>query len=154
MLQTRRRFIKTTTLSALAAACALGPARAFAQQESPTTYYQVPYEATTTNVYYFEQSTFEPYVGGYFRAYAGRTATTLKLTAVKSYAPSTSTKLTTTRTRQTESFTLTFEGGSLSTLSGGVYTLEHGALGTFQLFMTSYKSDDVYHYEAVINQFS
>ena len=149
---TRRRFIKTSALSALAAGCALGPARVFGQES--TTYYQVPHEATTTNIYYFEQSTFEPYVGGYFRAYAGRTATTLKLTAVKSYAPSTSTKLTTTRTRQTESFTLTFQGGSLSTLSGGVYTLEHGALGKFELFMTSYKSDGIYYYEAVINQFS
>ncbi len=154
MLQTRRRFIKTTTLSALAAGCALDPARVFAQQESSTTYYQVPYEATTTNVYYFEPSTFEPYVGSYFRAYAGRTSTTLKLLSVKVYTPSTGTKITTARTRQTESFTLTFQGGSLSTLTGGLYTLEHAALGKFQLCMTSHLSGGVYYYEGVINQFS
>ncbi len=149
---TRRRFIKTGALSALAAGCALGPARVFAQEG--TTYYDVPYEATTSNIYYFEQSTFEPYVGGYFRAYAGRTAATLKLLAVKGYVPSTTTKITTTRTKPTESFTLTFQGGALSTLTGGLYTLEHGAIGRFQLFMTHHLSGGVYNYEGVINQFS
>lgn len=149
---TRRRFVKTSALSALAAGCALGPVRVFGQQEG-TTYYQVPYEATTSNVYYFEQSTFEPYVGGYFKGYAGRTAATLKLLSVEGYAPSTTTRITTTRTRPTESFTLTFQGGALSPLTG-VYTLEHAAIGKFQLLMTRCYSGGLYYYEGVINQFS
>lgn len=153
MPQTRRRFLKTSALTALAAGCALGPARAFAQQDE-IGYYAVPFEATQTTTYYFEQSTFEPYVGGYFRVSAARTAANLKLLAVKGYAPSTTTRITTSRTRRTESFTLTFEGGSLSTLTGGLYTFDHAAIGRFQLTMTRHLSGGAYYYEGVINQFS
>lgn len=153
MPQTRRRFLRTSALTALAAGCALAPARALAQQDS-TDYYDVPFEATQTTTFYFEPSTFEPYVGGYFRASAGRSAANLKLLAVKSYAPSATTKITTTRPRPTESFTLTFHGAALSTLTGGLYTLDHAALGRFQLTMTRHASGGACYYEGVINQFS
>ncbi|HWS55465.1 MAG TPA: hypothetical protein VN228_15110 [Pyrinomonadaceae bacterium] len=138
-------------LSALAAGCALSYApSAFAQEAGAD--FPIPYEATQNPVYYFTRETFEPYVGGVFRGWVGRTAVDLVLLSVTGYAPAAATKITTTRPRRTETFTLAFHAGrSLSTLTD-MHTLDHAALGRFALNMKRTVDDrGRIIYEAVIS---
>lgn len=137
MSVSRRRFLKTSALSALAAGCALGPGlHAFAQDATqPDADFPIPYEATLDPVFYYTRETFEPYVGGVFRGWVGRTAVDLLLLGVASYAPAPATKITTARSRPTDTFSLTFSAARpLSTLTD-THRLEHAALGRFMLNM-------------------
>lgn len=116
--------------------------------------FQVPYEVTTSPIFYFTRGTFEPYVGGVFTAAGvGGTKVELTLVAVRGYAPSTTTRLCTKPHRRTESFSLLFRTtGQLSELTT-THELEHGALGRFSLFMTESKSKEGFRfYEAVFNR--
>jgi hypothetical protein len=150
----RRRFLKTSALSALAAGCVLGPGLpAFGQDSSQTDAdFEIPFEATQDPVFYYTRETFEPYVGGIFRGWVGRTTVDLVLLSVTGYAPATATKLMTIRARKVDTFSLTFSANrSLSTLTD-VHKLEHAALGRFSLNMKRSVDDGGrILYEAVIS---
>ena len=152
MQVSRRRFLKASAFSALATGCALGPGlQVFAQTDTGADF-PVPYEATQDPVFYYTRETFEPYVGGVFRGWVGRTAVDLVLLKVTSYAPATTTKITTARTPRVDTFSLTFSASrSLSTLTD-IHRLEHAALGRFSLNMKR-TVDERGHiaYEAVIS---
>lgn len=156
MSVSRRRFLKTSALSALAAACLLGPGLpAFGQdssQSGPDADFPIPYEATQDPVFYYTRETFEPYVGGVFRGWVGRTAVDLVLLSVTSYAPAPATQIMTTRARRTDTFSLTFRADrSLSTLTD-THRLDHAALGRFVLNMKrSVDERGRIIYEAVIS---
>jgi len=156
MSPSRRRFLKTSVLSALAAGCTLGPGLHADGQDlvrsKPAVNFEIPYEAAQSPVFYYRRETFEPYIGGQFRGWLNGGSVYLRLLSVKGYSPSAGTKLTTERAPSTRSFTLTFRAGrSLSRLTD-VHRLEHPALGKFTLLMT--RSVNVHghvFYEAVIN---
>lgn len=150
----RRRFLKTSVLSALAVGYALNRALPVFGQEAGEDF-PIPYEATQDPVYYFTRQTFEPYVGGVFRGWAGRTAVDLVLLSVTDYAPATTTKITTTRPPRIDTFSLTFQANrSLSTLTD-MHKLEHAALGRFVLNMKrSVDERGRIFYEAVISHLS
>jgi hypothetical protein len=152
---TRRRFLRASALSALAAGCALGPARAFGQdltRSSPAQDFQIPFEATQSPVYYYTQETFEPYVGGTFRGTLNGSSVWLQLLSVKGYEPAAGTKIMTRQARETRSFTLTFRAGRSLTELTDVHKLEHAALGKFELLMArSINPHGHIFYEAVIN---
>jgi hypothetical protein len=115
--------------------------------------FQLPYEATTSPVFYFTRATFEPYVGGVFTA-AGVGGQTVELTLVnvRGYAPSDKTRLSTKAHRRTESFSLLFRTtGQLSDLST-IHELEHAALGRVSLFLTESERGGFHFYEAVFNR--
>lgn len=152
MSLSRRIFLRTGTLSALAAGCALSPGvKSFARdpfRPSPAADAEIPYEATLNPVFHYTRETFEPYVGGLFRG----SSSYLKLLRVSGYSPASGTRLTTERALPTDSFTLTFQAGRSLLERNSVYLLEHAALGKFSLFMTRYVDlRGQIFYEAVIN---
>jgi hypothetical protein len=157
MSVTRRRFLKTSVLSAIAAGCAFATGlRAFGQdlrRSNPARDFPVPFEAQQSPLFYYTRETFEPYVGGVFRGRAtGGGTALLTLVAVKGYSPAAGTKLMTRPARQTRSFTLTFRANRPLTDLTSVHQLEHAALGKFELMLT--RSTDArgrFFYEAVIN---
>ncbi|MDQ3805150.1 MAG: hypothetical protein M3416_15145 [Acidobacteriota bacterium] len=148
--------MKTSALSALAVGCALGPGlRAFGQdsdQSDPDADFPIPYEATQDPVFYYTRETFEPYVGGVFRGWVGRTPVDLVLLSVTSYAPASTTKIMTVRARKVETFSLTFHAARSLSLLTDVHKLEHAALGRFALGMKrSVDERGRIFYEAVIS---
>jgi hypothetical protein len=130
------------------------PLTALAQTGAdPSGDFQIPYEATTSPIFYFTRATFEPYVGGIFTAPGvGGRKVQLTLVSVRGYAPSAATRLTTKPQRRTDSFALLFRTtGQLRELTT-THNLEHAALGQFSLFMTESVVKGVRFYEAVFNR--
>src|SRR4029453_6466944 len=66
----RRKFLRSGVVCALAASALLrSPVAALAQRGGDKSRdFQLPYEATTSPIFYFTRATFEPYVGGVFTA--------------------------------------------------------------------------------------
>lgn len=130
------------------------PLAALAQdaRSNPSLDFRIPYEATVSPVFYFTRATFEPYLNGIFTAAGvGGKRVQLTLVAVRGYTPSSTTRLTTTPHRRTDCFSLTFRTtGQLRQLTN-THTLEHAALGRFDLFMTESTGRGARYYEAVIN---
>ena len=142
-----------------AAVCALAtgallrsPLAAFGQAPGSGLDFAIPYEATTSPVFNYTQATFEPYLEGIFTAAGGRTRTVeLQLVAIRGYVPPSGTLLTSRVQRRTDCFSLLFRSEApLSELST-IHTLEHAALGEFDLFMTESVGRGGYFYEAIIN---
>jgi hypothetical protein len=152
MSVSRRRFLKTGALTAVAVGCAPG-LRAFGQKSRrPALDFEIPFEARRDAVFYYTRETFEPYVGGIFRGLRRGRPVELKLLSVTSYTPSVKTRIATKPSPPTSTFTLTFESDRpLSTLAH-VYNLQHAGLGKFSLLMTeAVNPDGQVLYEAVFN---
>lgn len=158
MPQSRRSFLRSGTFAALAAGCALGaPHLVFGQDSKgrgPAADHQIPVEATRNPIFYYTQSTFEPYVGGIFQGRGGGRAVNLELVRVSGYVPS---KRAPRMVRKagpvTRSFSLTFVAdGPLSDITT-IQPLEHAALGRIDLFLTRRGEDEAGRiiYEAVFN---
>jgi hypothetical protein len=156
--QSRRSFLRSGTLAALAAGCVLSaPSLVFGQdakQTTPAADIQIPFEATQNPIFYYTQATFEPYVGSIFRGRgAGRTVN-LELIRVERHLPSRKAALLSRKgARATRSFSLTFRAdGPLSEITT-VHKLEHAALGRFDLFLTQRGEGERGQliYEAVFN---
>jgi hypothetical protein len=99
------------------------------------------------------RSTFEPYIGGVFRGRTGRRAVNLTLLSVEGYEPSAATQIAQARPRLTDSFTLTFNSDRPLGPASATYSLEHGALGKFDLFMSGNADNrGQFIYQAVINR--
>jgi hypothetical protein len=155
--QSRRSFLRTGTLAALAAGCVLNaPRLAFGQDATPAADFEIPFEATQSPLFYYTQATFEPYVGGIFRGRgAGRTVN-LELLSVTAHAQQRGTPpLMRKAGRATRGFTLTFRAdGPLSEVTT-IHPLEHAALGRFDLFLTRRDGErGQIFYEAVFNHFA
>ena len=155
MSVSRRSFIRSAAVCALATGALLrNPLAAFGQAAGTATDFPIPYEATTSPVFHYTRATFDPYLNGIFVAAGGRSRTVeLQLVEIHDYAPSSGVILTaTTRMqRRTDCFSLLFRSAApLSELSS-IHTLEHAALGKFDLFMTDSVGRGGYYYEAVIN---
>jgi hypothetical protein len=118
--------------------------------------FKIPYEAQQDPVFYYTRATFEPYIGGVFqtRGLGGGTVE-LTLVAVHDWNPKATVKTrggVAAESRRTDCFSLLFRAsGQLPELTS-IYRLEHGALGSFDLFMTASKGPHgELFYEAVIN---
>lgn len=157
MSLTRRIFLKSGAMSALAASVLIQPVRlAFGQSlrpNNPAVDFQIPYEAKTTPVFSYTRETFEPYIGGVFQTRGvGGSTVDLTLVSVHDCSSDAKSQKVTKRARASTCFTLNFRAsGPLSELAT-IYRLEHGALGQFDLFLTRRgEKDEVISYEAVIN---
>ena len=155
MPQSRRSFLRSGTFAALAAGCALGAPHLVFGQDSrggAAADHQLPFEATQNPVFYYTQSTFEPYVGGIFSGRGGGRTVNLELVRVSGHVPTRNApKMARKASPATRSFSLTFHAdGPLSELST-IHTLEHAALGRFDLFLTRRGEDEAGRiiYEAV-----
>jgi hypothetical protein len=152
----RRLFIKTGTLTALAAGVALSPnARAFGQRRAQSTNlgYQIPITAQQEPTYMFTHATFDPYVGGIFQAPNARgRMVNLTLVSVTPYKASARTKLSTKSAAETDSFSLMFKAAGPLPPFTSIHKISHPALGKFDLFLTPRPQEGgAMMYEAVFN---
>lgn len=171
MSLSRRSFMKSGAMAAVAAGFLLeSPILTLAQdkiQSGPLLgYFQVPDEARQDPLFSYNRSTFEPYVGGIFTSRDARSRVIeLKLVRVREYKPTPKGRFTTTRvtttggttTRnpvQTDCFSLLFQASRDLPPFTSIYTIEHGALGKFDLFMVRSVNRSQIFYEAVINHIS
>ncbi|HEX7317146.1 MAG TPA: hypothetical protein VF297_24820 [Pyrinomonadaceae bacterium] len=151
----RRRFLSgATAVLTTAAALQLSPI-AFAQigaKPDPARDFPLPQEAHQSPLISFTRETFEPYVGGIFRARAGANSIEMKLEKVRGLQLSARGKGLTKKSRQSDSFALDFSSSGTLTDLTTIYDIEHGALGTFALFLTRHDNPQGgYYYEAVFN---
>jgi len=156
MAISRRLFIKSGTLTALAAGVAFNPKRlAFGQRNMQGTSlgYQIPITAQREPDYMFTSATFEPYIGGIFQAPNARgKLVSLTLLSVTPYKASKTTKLSTKAARDTDSFSLMFKAASALPPFTSIHKVSHPALGKFDLFLTLHSQEGKeLIYEAVFN---
>ena len=153
MSVTRRSFIKAGALSALAAGFVLNSTGlALAQTSTPAQDFPIPQEAMADPVFYFQKSTFDPYLNTTFRARArGEVVNLVLVKVVDTSAPGRSAL--TRRARPSTGFSLLFRASAPLTGITTIHTLEHDALGTFSLFLERASANEsrVLYYEAVIN---
>jgi hypothetical protein len=129
--------------------------KVFAQigaKPDPSRDFPIPQEALLSPSISFKRDTFEPYVGGIFRAHAGPNSIEMTLDKVRGLELSARGKGLTKKARPTVSFALIFSAtGTLTDLTT-IYDIEHGALGTFPAFLTRRDGPQgTYYYEAVFN---
>jgi len=153
MSVSRRKFIKSGALTALSAGVIFTVAEsAFGQKPArrPLSKFDVPYEAQQNPILYYDRATFEPYIGGTFigRDSRGR-AIELELLRVTENKP-TSRTMTKGMSRETESFTLTFNASTALPEFTSIHVIEHPVLGKFDLFLQRTGDDSQLLYQAVI----
>ena len=131
----RRIFIKTASVAAIAAATIGKSTLAVLAQ------------GATDPLSYYTQATFTQYINSIFRLHGFRTVEVM-LEKVQDTLPAT-----VTRTGGRESFALHFRGGDVQ-LPQDTYTVEHPALGNFQLFLVPGGADEngAQSYVATINR--
>ena len=154
MSVSRRSFIRSAAVCALATGALLRtPLAAFGQAAAGGAVdFPIPYEAAASPVFHYTQATFEPYLQGIFVAAGGRTRTVeLQLVEIRGYAPPSGALFTARAHRQTDCFSLLFRSAAPLSQLSSIHTLEHAALGEFDLFLTESVGRGGYFYEAVIN---
>ena len=153
----RRKFLKTSLLSAVSAGLALSAGRVVAQKQQPQITNSIdplvslPAEIQIDPVASFKPETFKPYIGGIFTSpNACGENIELKLLSVGTFKPANP------RSKKgvvkTESFSLTFQAAAELSPFTSIYKINHPSLGDFHLFLTNHKTDRgelLYH--AVIN---
>ncbi len=152
----RRFFLKSGTLTAVAAGVALSPSTIiFGQRRSQSANlgFQIPLAAQQQPTYMFTRATFDPYVGGIFQAPNARgRMVNLTLLSATSNKPSTTTKLSTGKAIETDSFSLMFKADSQLPEFTSIHQISHPALGKFDLFLTPHPdAHGGMFYEAVFN---
>jgi len=154
MSLSRRKFIKTGALTALSAgAIFMAAESAFGQKKAPRrpiSKFDVPYEAQQNPILYYDRATFEPYIGGTFigRDARGREIELELLRVTENKA--TSRIMTKGRTRETESFTLTFKASKALPAFTSIHVIEHPVLGKFDMFLQRTGDSGQILYQAVI----
>lgn len=156
MTVTRRRFLRTGAVTVLVAGLALESVPLSLAQglrkSDPSRDFQVPVEAKQEQTFYFKRETFQPYLNGVFTLRAGSNTVAATLVSVRDCTPKAADKLT-KKTRATECFALVFKTEETLTDLTTIYDVEHGALGTFPLFLTRRDGPKkTYFYEAVFNR--
>ena len=153
MSVSRRSFIRSAAVCALATGALLRtPLAAFGQAAGAAQDFPIPHEAAASPVFHFTQATFEPYLQGVFAAAGvGARRVEMQLVAIRGYAPPSGALLTTRTHRRTDCFSLLFRSAAPLSQLSSIHTLEHAALGEFDLFLTESVGRGEYFYEAVIN---
>ena len=151
MLLPRRKFLESSLLFGASVLILSNARQAFSK--ALTNPNELPIDVLRDPVYQFSKETFEPYVGGYFEAPNARgEMVALKLIKVESYQPKETTKITTGRIVDTESFSLLFSAAALLSAKS-IHPIKHPALGDFKLFLTRvYGKSREINYEAVFNR--
>ena len=152
MALSRRFFLKSGTLTAIAAGVAFSPNHlAFGQRRTQSTNlgFQIPITAQQEPTYMFTRATFDPYVGGIFQAPDARgRMVSLKLLSATTYKSSA--KISRTAI-VTDSFSLMFKAESKLPEFTSIHKIGHPSLGKFDLFLTPREKDGEFYYEAVFN---
>lgn len=149
MTVSRRNFLQKSTMIALAVALPLGLTTMTAgqQQNGPPT---VPAEAQRNPLYHFTRATFVPYVNSIFIVNSVPLAE-IVLVEVKETPVAVDSR--TRRTPVGECFTLVFRGPGRTRFQQNTYTLDHAALGKFEMFIgPTDRPGEQQYYTAVINR--
>lgn len=149
----RRLFIKSGTLTAIAAGVAFGPKHlAFGQHRTQGTSlgFQIPITAQKEPTYMFTRATFDPYVGGIFQAPDAR-GRMISLTLLRATTNKPTAKLSTGMPIATDSFSLMFKAARQLPQFTSIHRVSHPSLGKFDLFLTPQEKDGEFYYEAVFN---
>jgi hypothetical protein len=149
MVMPRRKFLASSLLFGASAALMLGNTRSVFANESD----DIPIESQRNPLFMFTAATFEPYIGGYFQTRNARgQLVALKLLKVESFDQP---NKITGKAVKTNSFSLLFVSDERLPRFTSIYTIEHGALGKFDLFLTprTGKNGELL-YEAVFNHVS
>ena len=149
----RRFFLKSGTLTAIAAVVALKTQTLTFAQTGTSQNFQIPLVAQQQPTFMFTRATFAPYVGGIFQAPDARgrmiSLTLLSATANK---PATTTKISTGRAIQTDSFSLMFKAARALPEFTSIHQVSHPSLGKFDLFLSPHsQAGKEPIYEAVFN---
>lgn len=148
----RRSFIKTGAKTALTAGVLMKfSGTAFGRLTSTDTRadFQIPYEAKTDRVFYFNRATFEPHLNTNFAVQSKGRRVNLLLIAIEDRRTSAQKRA---ARPGSECFALIFRAPELLTEITTIYELEHPALARFSLFLTGTQDDEGrVTYEAVIN---
>ena len=157
---TRRTFIQRAAITtAVAGASTTLLAEAFAQtgrtrdraQQAPDQ--PLPIEAQRAEVSSMNMSTFNAYLNTIFRVQVGLTlgGVGIKLIEVTNLVPEAERESAAAEGR--EAFSLSFRGPLDDEFRQGTYTIEHDALGRFEMFLVKRGVDKKYrYYEAVFNR--
>lgn len=156
MTVTRRSFLRSGATAALLAGFAFDKLPlALAQQlrkADPAHDFQIPFEVKQAQTASFKRETFEPYLNGVFTLRAGANSVEATLVKVRDCTPSAQSAKVTKRARASNCFALVFRTEATLTDLTTIYDVEHGALGTFPLFLTRRDGpDNTFFYEAVFN---
>ena len=153
MALSRRFFLKSGTLTALAAGMAFNPnSLVFGQTRTQkiTLGAQIPITAQKQPTYMFKRTTFDPYVGGIFQAPDAQ-GNMISLTLVSAKTNKSSATLFTRPSITTDSFSLMFKAERELPRFTSIHRISHPSLGKFDLFLTPRENDGVFYYEAVFN---
>jgi hypothetical protein len=114
---------------------------------------KIPIEAQQSALFYYTSGTFEPYVNDIFQVPNARgQMITLTLVRVSQYKMRPTTRLSTKKTRQPDSFSLSFRAEARLPQFTSIHRVSHPALGEIDMFLTLHQADDgTLFYEAVFN---
>lgn len=166
MSVTRRKFLRSGAVTVLSAGLVFrAGAVAFGQDkkgpDAAGALHPIPQQAQQDPVFYYTRASFEPYVGGIFttRGVGGKTVE-LTLVAVRDRNPKSSAAKTSrgvvASSRSMDCFSLLFRSPERLSELTTIYSLQHAALGTLNLFMTASDKNEngQVFYEAIINHVS
>jgi hypothetical protein len=154
MTVSRRKFLRAGTMIALSAALPLSLTTLAAgqkrQKSNPDQTRPIPAAAQRDPLYHYTRDTFAPYVNSVFTVNSIPLAEIVLVEAKETplvVAPRSS------RVPTGECFTLVFRGPDRTRFTQNTYTVEHAALGKFDLFITpTDPSGEQQYYTAVINR--
>ena len=153
----RRRFLKSATLAAVSTGMALGFGRAAMGQKKGKALdhfigHQIPIKAQQETLFYFSEATFRPYLNDIFQAPDSRSRlVALELISVNGYKWKADSMVSTSKARETRSFSLMFKASKPLPPFTSIHRMRHPALGKFDLFLTPREKDGAFYYEAVFN---
>ena len=135
MSTSRRNFLKTGTMVALATGVPIAMVEKVAASESLT---------ASTAAFGLRKSDFKAELNTQFRVAANNSKVCVKLIEVADLRP---------HTRNGEAFSLMFRGDSSMSLTQNTYAIEHERLGKFTFLLVPMReTKDGQQYEAVINR--
>lgn len=103
-----------------------------------------------SRVQLYSRSMFEPYLGDTFRVRVGKQTIGLKLVALTDIKPG-SAGITTGKTALTDCFSMRFQASRALPAPAAVHTLDHSALGAFDLFMIQTGEGAGFSQTAIVN---
>jgi hypothetical protein len=134
----RRRLLRSGSLSAFSLLLLSATRRlSFGQglKTDPNFDFPIPLSAVQDPLYHYKQSAFQMFVGTPFNLVSPKANVTLTLNSVTGYQPSPNTVITTKPPRPCESFSLSFAASGPLPTKTTLYTVNHAALGKFNLFL-------------------
>jgi len=149
----RRSFLRSGALTAIAAVVTLKTQTLTFAQTGTSQNFQIPLEAQQQPTFMFTRATFAPYVGGIFQAPdAGGRMISLTLLSATANKPATTTKISTRKSIETDSFSLMFKAARALPEFTSIHQVSHPSLGKFDLFLSLHSQPGKeLLYEAVFN---